>query len=157
MSSRGGNSGGNATNRGFSALGFLNPERVPPLAPKWANKIGRTMESISIKYDVDGVTVEVEGLVGPSGEKITESETISLAEFQRRAGLFNQPSADEKLRSFKRKYELRLNLEFPTPGPASGNEADIQVFLDTLPMQRRRALLMSQKAFEKAYPEGFRA
>jgi len=57
----------------------------------------------------------------------------------------------------KRKYELRLNLEFPTPGPASGEEAEIQLWLDTLPMQRRRALLMSQKAFEKAYPEGFRA
>jgi hypothetical protein len=138
-------------------MGFLNPERVSALAPNYANKIGKTIERVSIHYAEEGVTVEVDVLIGPNGNKVTDSETVSLAEFHRRAGVANAPSDAERLRSLKRKFELRLNMEFPTPGPTSGSEVAIQAWIDTQPFARRRALLLSQKAFDKAYPEGFRA
>jgi hypothetical protein len=155
QTARGGRQG--QTRPQMGGMGFLNPERVHALAPKYANKIGKTIERVSIHYAEEGVTVEVDSLIDSSGEKIAESETVSLAEFHRRLGEANAPSDDERLRSLRRKYELRLNMEFPREGPASGSEADIQSWLDRLPFAQRRALLMSQKAFDKAYPDGFRA
>jgi len=80
---------------------------------------------------------------------------VGIPEWERRRALKNAPSADERLSSLQRKYELRLNREFPSHGPASGEEADIQAWLGTLPFAQRRALLMSQKDFSKSYPEGF--
>jgi len=153
---RGGRSGRGGSSFG-GGLGFLNPERVQPLVPKYANKIGKTIERVSIHYSESGVEIEVDVLVNPNGDRVTDSETVSLAEFHRRVGVSASLSDDERLRALRRKFELRLNLEFPTPGPASGSEADIQAWLDRLPLQQRRALLLSQKAFDKAYPQGFRA
>jgi hypothetical protein len=141
----------------MGGLGFLNPERVAPLVPKYANKIGKTLSKVSIHYSEDGVEVEVETRLDGSGAVSTESECVTLAEFHRRVGEANTPTDSERLRQLRRKYELRLNREFPTPGPASGSEPDIQAFIDALPFQERRAILMTQKAFEKAHPEGFRA
>lgn len=134
---------------------FLNLERVPPLAPKFANQIGKTCTGFRVLYAAEGMKVEVGSTVGAQGT-IVQTEWISVAEWERRRALRNAPSKDERLSSMKRKFELRLNREFPTPGPASGSEADIQAWLGTLPFAQRRALLMSQKDFSKSYPEGFR-
>jgi len=155
---RGGRGRGRGVGQGQPGqMGFLNPERVSALAPKYANKIGKTIDKLSIEYTPEGVDVKIESKLDQNGRVTTNCESMSLAEFHRRLGESVAPSNDERLRQLKRKYELRLNQEFPTPGPASGSEADIQSWLDTQPFARRRALLMSQKAFDKAYPEGFRA
>jgi hypothetical protein len=138
-------------------IGFLNPERVTALLPKYANKLGKTIESISITYTSDGVNVQVDSLIDENGQKTDQSEVVSLADFHQRLGDFVAPSDDDRLRSLRRKFELRLNMEFPSKGPDTGSDHDIQVWMDSLPFAQRRALQMSQKAFEKAYPEGFRA
>jgi hypothetical protein len=128
------------------------------LVPKWANKIGKTVEKISIEYDADGVSISVQSLLNGNGAVVTTAEEVSMADFQARLALHIAPSSEERIRALKRKYELRLNIEFPQEGgPASGSEAHIQSWLDGLPFAQRRALLMSQKDFEKSYPQGFRA
>jgi len=136
-------------------MGFINPERVPALAPKYANKIGKSIDSLAVVFSPKGVMVQVtvSGDMTSSGN----AEVIDLATFHQRLGEVNAPSEEQKLRSLRNKYELRLNKEFPSSGPKSGKDADLQAFLDALPFKERRALLMSQKDFEKSYPEGFRA
>lgn len=147
--------GGNAGIPGQT--GFMNPERVAALLPKYANKIGKSIESLSIIYTVDGVKVCVDTWLDEDGQMTGESEEISLAEFHQRLGEHVAPSNDDRLRSLRRKFELRLNMEFPSNGPDTGSDHDIQIWMDTLPFAQRRALQMSQKAFDKAYPDGFRA
>jgi hypothetical protein len=147
------NQGGN---RGLAAPQFLNLERVPNLAPKFANKLGKTAEGYSLKFDMEGFRVVVDSLLNDQGESIDDSEEVSLLEFERRVALANAPSNEERLSALKRKYELRLNRAFPDAGPASGAEPSIATWLATLPFAERRALLMSQKDFNKSYPEGFR-
>jgi len=146
-----------ATPRAGPSMGqMLNLERVPNLAPKFANKIGKTCNGFSVVYDLSGMKVLVLSLLDSHGDSLESHEQVSLLEFERRVALANTPSEGERLLSFKRKYELRLNRVFPKPGPASGSEAHIQAFLDNLPLAQRRALLLSQKDFSKSYPEGFR-
>jgi hypothetical protein len=145
-------------NRGsMPQTGFFNPERIPALVPKYANKVGKTIDKMVITYSPEGVNI----MVIPKGDELKEegdpSTGISLAEFHERLQLENMPSPEEKLRSLRNKFELRLNREFPTPGPTSGSDANIQAWLAGRPFAERRALLMSQKDFEKSYPEGFRA
>jgi len=136
-------------------MGFLNPERVPALAPKYANKLGKTIDSIAIVYSPKGISVQVAVPSELGSDK--KAEVIDLATFHQRLGEMNAPTEEQKLRSMRNKYELRLNKEFPSLGPKSGKDADLQAFMDSLPFKERRALLMSQKDFEKSYPEGFRA
>jgi hypothetical protein len=143
--------------QGGNAPQFLNLERVPNLAPKFANKLGKTAEGYSLKYDMDGFRVVVDSLLDESGAHIDESEEISLLEFERRVALSNTPSNEERLAALVRKFELRLNRAFPANGPANGAETTIATWLATLPFAERRALLMSQRDFSKSYPEGFRA
>lgn len=155
--------GGNAPRRGGMAGGgipqpqLLNLERVPNLAQKFANKIGKTCEGYALIYSVQGTQVTVRSLLSDTGARVTTSEEIPLLEFERRVALSVAPSAAEKLSALERKYELRLNRAFPAQGPASGSDAAIQAWLGTLPFAERRALLMSQRDFASAYPEGFRA
>lgn len=134
---------------------FLNLERVPPLAPKYANQIGKTCTQFRVVYAGNGMQVEVASTVSTTGGQ-QEPAWMAIPEWERRRALRNAPSNDERLNTLRRKFELRLNREFPTPGPASGSEADVQAWLATLPFGQRRALLMSQKDFSKSYPEGFR-
>lgn len=147
-----------AARAGPSQMGqLLNLERVPNLAPKFANKIGKSCNGYSVVYDMTGMKVIVLSLLSANGSVLTEPEQIPLLEFERRVALANTPSEAERLLSLRRKYELRLNRAFPAQGPQSGSEAHIQAFLDNLPLAERRALLLSQKDFAKSYPEGFRA
>lgn len=145
--------------RGPNFGSMLNLERVPTLAPKFANQIGKTCTGFQIQFSVDGLTVNVDSLLTSTGARVVgdNTEEISLPEWDRRRALANAPSDAERLSALKRKYELRLNQEFPGNGPASGSEANIQAWLETLPFAQRRALLMSQKDFAKAFPQGFRA
>jgi len=135
--------------------GLLNLERVPPLAPKFANQIGKSCTSFQVLYSETGQTVKVASTVDDEGND-TDAEWISIPEWERRRALKNAPSKEERLSGLRRKYELRLNRQFPAEGPSSGSEEHVQAWLATLPFAQRRALLMSQKDFSKSYPEGFR-
>jgi len=153
---------GKNQNRGPAMGNLLNLERVPGLAPKFANQIGKTCTMFRVQYTATGVSVEVHSTISPDGRAYSPDKEgkatgmwVGIPEWERRRALKNAPSADERLSSLQRKYELRLNREFPSQGPASGEEADIQAWLGTLPFAQRRALLMSQKDFSKSYPEGF--
>jgi hypothetical protein len=142
------------TPRGPGGLAPLNPERPPQLLGKYAKMLGRDLEEIRIKYTSDGITVEVDGKAGTPYAGLDSS---SFADYHvlRQSAL--APTDEQKLQSFKNKFELRLNREFPTPGPASGSDADIQAFLNTLNFRERRALLMTQKQFSAQYPNGYTA
>jgi len=135
---------------------FLNLERVPPLAPKYANQIGKTCTQFRVVYAGNGMQVEVASTVSADGGELNPGAWISIPEWERRRALRNAPSNEERLNTLRRKYELRLNREFPPAGPASGSEEDVQSWTATLPFAQRRALLMSQKDFSRSYPEGFR-
>jgi len=136
---------------------MLNLERVPVLAPKFANKIGKLCGGYAVIYAADGVKVLVKSKLDDAGRECDPEQDVSLVEFERRVALKNTPSDGERLAALRRKFEVRLNLEFPATGPASGTEAEIQLWLNGRPFAERRALLMSQKDFEKSYPNGFRA
>jgi hypothetical protein len=135
--------------------GLLNLERVPPLAPKYSNQIGKTCTGFQVTYNLTGVLVKVASLVDSKGAEC-EPEWIAVPEWERRRALKNAPSNEERINGLRRKFELRLNRQFPAQGPASGSEADVQAWLATLPFAQRRALLMSQKDYTKSYPDGFR-
>jgi hypothetical protein len=140
---------------------MLNLERMPPLASKYANKIGKYCRDFTITYGAGGVQVNAASWLDRNGVEQAalraDPDEIPLIEFERRCALKNTPSNDERLSALRRKFELRLNAQFPAQGPASGSEADIQAWLGTLGFAQRRALLMSQKDFEKSFPDGFRA
>jgi hypothetical protein len=142
---------------------LLNLERVPALAPKFANQIGKTCLGFRIQFAGNGMIVEVSSTVSTNGRGFSPDkdgkpgcEWIAIPEWERRRALKNSPSEGDRLSALKRKYELRLNREFPVKGPSSGKEEDIQAWLGTLPFAQRRALLMSQRDFLKSYPQGFR-
>jgi len=135
---------------------LLNLERVPALAPKFSNKIGKVCGGFSVMYESSGTCVKVrswldgKGKFFPMDSGVQKEEVIDLNEFERRNALKNEPSPEERVFALRRKYELRLNKEFPVKGPASGTEADIQAWLGSLPFNERIALLKSQKDFEKS-------
>jgi hypothetical protein len=135
---------------------LLSLDRIPALAPKFANQIGKTCQGFTLTYAAEGVKVEVCSTISSKGGPLDKPELCSVPEWERRRALKNAPSNEERLSALKRKYELRLNKAFPAKGPSSGSEEDIQVFLDSLAFSQRRALLMSQKDFSKSYPDGFR-
>jgi len=142
---------GRGNNRGPQGPQLLNLERVPALAPKFANKIGKTCDGYAVKFDGGGITIMVASKLDANGAFFKEgTDQINLVEFERRNALHNQPSDADRLASLKRKFELRLEKEFPKQGPKSGAEPDIQAWLGTLDWNDRVALLKSQKDFEKS-------
>ena len=152
---RGNNSSGSRQNNGPNMGNLLNLERVPPLAPKFANKLGKTAAGYAVMYEGGSTRVAVKAMIGPNGRPLTppangEYPLIDLVEFERRVALANAPSNEERLFALRRKYELRLERAFPQNGPASGSEADIQQWVSTLSLEERMALLKSQKDWEKS-------
>jgi len=135
---------------------LLNLERVPALAPKFSNQIGKTCAGFCVKFMPEGMTVEALSTVGPDGKDLDKPELVSLPEWEKRRAKRNEPTDAERLNALKRKYELRLMKEFPATGPKNGSEESIQAWLGTLGFAERTALLLSQKDFAKKYPEGFR-
>jgi len=132
----------------------LNPERPPMLLGKFTKLLGKDLENIKVTYTADGVTVEVNGKAGTA---FADLEDEPMAVYKALKASQNAPTNSEKLVAFRNKFELRLNKEFPTPGPASGSDEDIQVFLGTLNFRERRAMLMTQKQFSAQYPNGYAA
>lgn len=131
----------------------LNPERVPQLLGKYAKSLGKDLDKIVVTYDADGISI---GIFGMKDTVYASLNDASVAEYKAIKAKQNEPSDAERLQAFKNKFELRLNLEFPREGgPTSGKEADIQSFLNGLGFRMRRALMMTQKQFEKSYPNGF--
>lgn len=138
---------------------MLNLERVPNLAPKFANKLGKSATEFSVVFSMTGMTVMVKSRLDSEGDEIEDGAThdVALLEFERRVALSNAPSNEERLSALQRKYELRLNKPFPEGNkPRSGSESAIQAWLGSLPFAERVALLKSQKDFNKSYPNGFR-
>jgi len=131
------------------------------LSPKFANKLGKTAISFAVVYSVSGNTVMVESLLDKNCELIELTkergpEKIGLIEYEQRLAQYNAPSNEERLTSFKKKYELRLGEEFPKDKLSIGTESAIQAFLNQCDFDKRLALLKSQKQFDKDHPNGFR-
>lgn len=133
----------------------LNPERAPALISKWQKLLGKDLERIEVTYEADGVTVYLFGLGSYAKLDAEGAETsMSIAEYKAKKQAAEKPSDAEALRAFRNKYEIRLAREFPATGPVSASEADIQAWLNTRPFNERRAMLMSNKQFKSAYPNG---
>jgi hypothetical protein len=141
----------NAAPRPMGSAPF-NPERPSQLIAKYAKFLGKDLASIDVSYTPEGVSVTV---TGAEGGPYADLENVDLAVFKAKRNEVNRPSNEEALQGFRNKFELRLNREFPTPGPASGSDADIQAFLNGLNFRERRALLMTQKQFSASYPNGY--
>lgn len=137
----------------------INPERAPALIAKWQKLLGKDLEEIQVKYTAAGVAVTVIPLAGgPSAQadKEVAGKAISIAAYKAAKSEAAKPSNDEAKVALRNKYELRLNKEFPKTGDlGSGDEAAIQAFLQGLPFHERRAMLMSNKQFKTAYPNGY--
>jgi hypothetical protein len=130
---------------------MLNLERVPSLAPKFANKLGKTAAAFTVAYTPEGTRVLAVSMLDTKGVLIQDAKdypSIALVEFERRCALKNQPTEADKLAALRRKYELRLGRAFPAPGPTSGSDSDVQAWLATLSLEERLALLKSQKDWE---------
>jgi len=133
----------------------LNPERVPPLAGKYAKMLGKDCEEITVKYTATGVnvtfTVNVDG----------KDTQMSLAELKAHKKKDVKVPSEDLFRIFRNKYELRLNKELKkaTFDAATATHKEmgdkIQAFIESLAFKERRALLMTQKQFEKNYPNGY--
>jgi len=137
----------------------LNPERAPALIAKWQKLLGKDLEKIEVTYTAEGVSVDVWGL-GDFVAKDADGDSVSMsiAEFKAKKSEAAKPSMEEALTAFKNKFELRLNQEFPSnSGLKDASPASIQAFLAGRPLHERRAMLMSNKQFKTAYPNGFAA
>jgi hypothetical protein len=136
----------------------LNPERAPALIAKYQKMLGKDLEKIQVEYKPSGVTVWVWGLgdyVKLNSENRSSGYTI--AEFKARKSEAARPSDAEALTAFINKWEVRLNIPFPSDANlTNADESAIQTFLAGRPFNQRRAMLMSNKQFKTAYPEGFR-
>jgi hypothetical protein len=137
----------------------LNPERAPALIAKWQKLLGKDLERIEVIYKADGVSVDLYGMGDFSRvDKDGDECPMSIAAFKAAKAEAEKPSADEAITAFKNKFELRLNLEFPADaGLTDASDASIQAFLAGRPLAQRRAMLMSNKQFKAAYPNGFAA
>jgi hypothetical protein len=136
----------------------LNPERAPALISKWQKLLDKDLDKIEVVYEANGVSVYLYPMVDRPGYTVDKDgvvNSLSVAEYKSAKAKAEKPSDDEALRAFKDKWELRLNRPFPKEGPASGTEASIRTFLEGQEFQLRRAMLMSNKQFKSAYPNGF--
>jgi len=155
-----GRGGGNpAMMGGAPATVFLNPERAPPLIAKWQKLLGKDLDSIQVTYSADGVTVELYGLKGSPFEKVDkdgDAVSMTIPEFRGKKEKELAPSNEDAIFAFRNKFEVRLNQEFPQGvNLGDGSEAAIRSAVQALPFNQRRVMLMSNKQFKTAYPNGF--
>lgn len=136
----------------------LNPERAPALIAKYQKMLGKDLKKIQVEYTSTGVSVWVWGAGEMTRRDSNERETAySIAAFRAAKSEAAKPSDEEALRAFKNKWEIRLNTPFPADaGLKDADEASIQAFLAERPFNQRRAMLMSNKQFKTAYPNGYR-
>jgi len=161
--------GGGAAGRGRGNRGaipnapgatmLLNPERAPALITKWQKLLGKDLDEIRVSYKADGVSVELFGMEGTTFHKTDSDDEpigISIAEYKRLKSEEQAPSSEEAIFAFRNKFEVRLNQEFPEElDLGDGSEASIRSAVQSLPFHQRRVMLMSNKQFKSAYPNGF--
>jgi hypothetical protein len=155
-----GRGGGNAAVKGAPQMVFLSPERAPPLITKWQKLLGKDLEKIEVTYEENGVSVFLYGKEGtPFAEKKDKDGdvlSISVAEYKAIKEKTVQPSSEDAIFAFKNKFEVRLNQEFPAGVDlGDGSEAALRSAVQALPFDQRRVMLMSNKQFKSAYPNGF--
>jgi len=152
-----GNGGGNPAAPGATML--LNPERVPALVSKWQKLLGKDLESIQVEYKADGVAVHLFGMPGTVFEKKDDGGdpiSITIPEFREIKSKELAPSSEDAIFAFRNKFEVRLNQEFPEGlDLGDGSEAALRGAVQALPFNQRRVMLMSNKQFRTAYPNGF--
>jgi hypothetical protein len=136
----------------------LNPERAPALIAKYQKMLGKDLKKIQVEYTSTGVSVWVWGMGDYAHTNGNGQETgYSLSAFKQKKSEAAKPSEEEALTAFKNKWEIRLNTPFPADaGIDDASEASIQTFLAGRPFNQRRAMLMSNKQFRSAYPNGYR-
>jgi hypothetical protein len=142
---------------GAPATVFLNPERAPPLISKWQKLLGKDLERIEVVYTADGVTVHLFGKEGtPFHELGTNAEGFSVAEYKAKKEETVKPSSEDAKWNFRNKFEVRLNQPFPEGiDLGDGSDTAIRSAVMALPFEQRRVMLMSNKQFKSAYPNGF--
>jgi len=138
---------------------FLNPERAPALIAKWQKLLGTELEEIRVVYKPDGVSVELFGLGDfTKKDKDGDEASYSVAEFRAKKREMNSPTNEDAKYAFMNKFEVRLNQEFPqTVDLGDGSEAALRSAVQALPFNQRRVMLMSNKQFKSAYPNGLAA
>jgi len=139
----------------------LNPERAPALIAKWQKLLGKDLYKIQIEYTADGVSVDLYGLGDYQVlDKDGDSISFSIADYKAKKAAAAKPSNSEAFTAFRNKFELRLNIAFPEDSgitDATFSDVAVQTFLAGRPLAQRRAMLMSNKQFKSAYPNGFAA
>jgi hypothetical protein len=138
---------------------LLNPERAPALITKWQKLLGRDLERIQVDYTADGVSVKLFGMPNTAFHMTDEDGdpiSITVPEYKDLKVKESAPSQEEAIFAFKNKFEVRLNQEWPAGIPlGDGSEAALRNAVQALPLTQRRVMLMSNKQFRTAYPNGF--
>jgi len=151
--------GGRNAASGAPATVFLNPERAPPLISKWQKLLGKDLEKIEVVYKADGVTVHLYGKEGTpyySSEDGKSTEPITVASFKAQKEEESKPSSEDAKFNFRNKFEVRLNQPFPEGVDlGDGSDTALRSAVAALPFEQRRVMLMSNKQFKSAYPNGF--
>jgi len=151
--------GGRNAATGTPTTVFLNPERAPPLISKWQKLLGKDLERIEVVYEENGITVHLYGKEGtPFEKKDSEGnlQSFSVADYKATKEEAVKPSEEDAKFAFRNKFEVRLNQEFPAGVDlGDGSETALRNAVQALPFQQRRVMLMSNKQFKTAYPNGF--
>jgi len=138
---------------------FLNPERAPPLLSKWQKALGKDLERIEVIYEENGVTVHLYGKEGTPyfvTDEEGSSKSVSVPEYKALKEKASLPSSEDAIYAFRNKFEVRLNKPFPEGlDLGDGSEAAIRRALQSLPFEDRRVMLLSNKQYRTAYPNGF--
>jgi len=154
---RGRGRGGNAAAMTGGPI-LLNPERAPALISKWQKLLGKDLEEIRVRYTADFVSVELFGMEGTPYYKENEDsvpQSISVPEYRNIKARESAPSNEDAKYAFRNKFEVRLNLPFPGDiDLGDGSEAAIRRAVQALPFEQRRVMLLSNKQFKSAYPNG---
>lgn len=154
---RGNTRGANPAAAGANML--LNPERAPALIAKWQKLLGKDLDRIEVTYRADGVSVDLYGMEGTTFHKTNKDGdeiSINVAEYRQIKAKEQAPSAEDAKFAFRNKFEVRLNQEFPSGiDLGDGGETALRNAVQALPFDQRRVMLMSNKQFKSAYPNGF--
>lgn len=159
---RGRGSGGNTAVKSTPTQVYLNPERAPPLISKWQKLLGKDLEKIEVVYEENSVAVYLWGKEGTpydvreSDDTTVTRKSLSVAQFKAIKEKETSPKGEEAKFAFRNKFEVRLNQEFPQDvNLGDGSEAALRSAVQALPFNQRRVMLMSNKQFKSAYPNGF--
>jgi hypothetical protein len=138
---------------------LLNPERAPALISKWQKLLGKDLDEVRVRYTAEFVSVELIGMEGtPYYKEDGDGNPVSInvSEYKTLKAKELAPSNEEAKFAFRNKFEVRLNEPFPEGiDLGDGGETAIRSAVQALPFHQRRVMLMSNKQFKTAYPNGF--